>query len=69
MRIGHLWNEAAVKYPKVYRFYRPDIFSGRFSFPYGILSAELAGADNGLDLEYKYYARLADGQVSVRYLF
>jgi hypothetical protein len=56
-------------YPKAYHFYRAHIVSGRFNFPYGILSAEVLGADNELNLEYKGYARVADGHVSVRYLF
>ena len=38
-------------YPKVYRFYRSDVVSGRFSFQYGNLSEKLAGAYNPLDLE------------------
>lgn len=61
MRVGHLWNGATVKYPEVSRLYRAGIDSGCFSFPYGNLSWEFVGTGKGLVLEYKDYARVADG--------
>lgn len=69
MRIGYLWNGAAVKYPEVYRLYLAGIISGGFSFPYGNLIWEFVGADKGLLLEYKDYARVADGcSVDIKFL-
>jgi len=63
MRIGHLWNGAAVKYPEVYHLYLAGITSGGLSFPYGSLIWEFLGADKGLFLDYKDYAPVADAWV------
>lgn len=61
IRVGQLFDGAAVKYPEVCRLYCTGIVSGDFSFPYGNLNWEFVGAGKGLILKYEDSARIADG--------